>query len=129
MRLRALIVDDQPDVRKLIRLTLQFDEDFELFEADNGEDGWCMAQDLRPAVVMLSEQLPGPLNGRGVCRNIKEHAVLSGTTKVVVLGPGVRDAPAQDSETTGADAYLLKPFSPLQLLRTLDDAMGRLGAR
>ena len=41
---------------------------------------------------------------------------LEGRIKVVVLGPGVRDAPAQDSETTGADAYLLKPFSPLPVL-------------
>jgi len=47
MRRKALIVDDQPDIRKLIMMTME-SEDFDLHEADNGESAWTIAQKLRP---------------------------------------------------------------------------------
>jgi DNA-binding response OmpR family regulator len=125
MRQRALIVDDQPDIRKLIRLTLQFDEYFELFEADNGEDAWRMAQDLRPAVVLLDVMMPGALNGHQVCRSIKSHPVLSDATKVVLITARAQASDREQGRDAGCDGYITKPFTPSHLLNTLDDVLQR----
>ena len=48
MTARILIVDDQPDIRKLIRLTLQHLDDAEVHEADNGGDGWRLHKTSNP---------------------------------------------------------------------------------
>jgi len=48
MKRKALIVDDQPDIRKLIMMTME-SEDFDLYEADNGETAWIVAQKTAPS--------------------------------------------------------------------------------
>ena len=58
MKRNALIVDDQPDIRKLILMTME-SEDFALHEADNGVDALRLAQNLRPAVMLLDVMMPG----------------------------------------------------------------------
>lgn len=62
MKRNALIVDDQPDIRKLILMTME-SEDFALHEADNGVDALRLAQNLRPAVMLLDVMMPGGLDG------------------------------------------------------------------
>lgn len=67
MKRSALIVDDQVDIRSLLLVTME-SEDFDLHEADNGEDAWRIAQNLRPAIVLLDVMMPGALDGYQVCQ-------------------------------------------------------------
>lgn len=124
MKRNVLIVDDQPDIRKLILMTME-SEDFELHESDNGIDALRLAQNLRPAVVLLDVMMPGEMDGFQVCEKIKSDAMLKGTTKVVLLTARGQRNDVERGESVGCDAYLVKPFSPIELL----DTVGRLVAR
>jgi len=124
MKRNALIVDDQPDIRKLILMTME-SEDFELHETDNGVDALRLAQNLRPAVVLLDVMMPGGLDGYQVCEKIKANEVLRETTKVILLTARGQRTDVERGQAAGCDAYLVKPFSPIELLDTVDRLVAR----
>jgi CheY-like chemotaxis protein len=119
MKPKALIVDDQDDIRKLIMITMECG-DFDLHEADNGEDAWHIAQGLRPAVVLLDVMMPGGMDGYQVCAKIKADPVLKSITKVILLTARGQLTDVAQGNAVGCDAYLVKPFSPLELLGIVD---------
>ena len=115
---RVLIVEDQPDIRKLIRMTLEF-EDVEIHEAGDGGAGLRMAHSMRPALVLLDVMMPGEMDGLQVCQAIKKDPALAGVKVVLLTARGqARDQEA--GRAAGADEYLVKPFSQLQLIDTID---------
>ncbi len=111
---RILIVEDQADIRKLIRMTLEFG-DFELHEAPDGESGLNLARAVRPHVMLLDVMMPGLLDGYQVCRHIKQDPQLR-QIQVIMLTARGQAADVAAGEQAGADAYLVKPFSPLELI-------------
>ncbi|HRE13363.1 MAG TPA: response regulator [Usitatibacteraceae bacterium] len=119
---RILIVEDQPDIRKLIRMTLEFGN-YELHEAENGQDGWLKAQGLRPDLVLLDVMMPGELDGFQVCRKVKGDRELGTRTRVVMLTARGQKSDLEQGAQAGADAYLVKPFSPLELVDKVDDLL------
>ena len=123
MQHKALIVDDQPDIRKLIMLTME-SEDFELHEADNGVDALHMARNLRPAVMLLDVMMPGGLDGYQVCEEIKMDPDLRNTMIILLTARGQR-TDIERGQSVGCDAYLVKPFSPIELLDTVDRLVTR----
>ena len=115
---RVLIVEDQSDIRKRIRMTLEF-EDYEIHEAADGAFGLAMVSAVRPDLVLLDVMMPGELDGLQVCQRIKSDPKLSGLKVVLLTARGqARDREA--GQQAGADDYLVKPFSPLQLIETID---------
>ncbi len=123
MKRKALIVDDQADIRKLIMMTMEC-EDFDLFEADNGEDALFTAQKLHPRLVLLDVMMPGALDGYQVCEKIKADPILGGMTKVILLTARGQKTDIERGHEAGCDAYLVKPFSPIELLDTVDRLVG-----
>lgn len=119
MNRKALIVDDQADIRKLILMTME-SEDFDLHESDNGVDALHMTQNLRPSVVLLDVMMPGGLDGYQVCEKIKADPVLKNNTKVILLTARGQRTDVERGHSAGCDAYLVKPFSPIELLDTVD---------
>ncbi|WP_294636687.1 response regulator [uncultured Aquabacterium sp.] len=115
---RILIVEDQADIRKLIRMTLEFG-DFEIHEAHDGESGLAMARAIRPAVMLLDVMMPGLLDGYQVCTRIKQDADLK-AIQVVMLTARGQATDLAAGESAGADAYLVKPFSPLELIERVE---------
>jgi two-component system, OmpR family, phosphate regulon response regulator PhoB len=111
---KILIVDDQADLRKLIRLTLQ-PANFQVFEAITGQEALEQAQTILPDLVLLDVMMPGDLNGYGVCRALKAQAQFA-QTKVILLTARGQEADLELGRVAGADDYLVKPFSPTQLL-------------
>lgn len=115
---RILIVEDQADIRKLIRMTLEF-ENYEIHEATDGAFGLRMATAVKPDVILLDVMMPGELDGLQVCQRVKSDPALAGTRVILLTARGqVRDRDA--GTAAGADEYLVKPFSPLQLIDTLE---------
>ena len=111
---RILIVEDQPDICKLIRMTLEFG-DFEIHEANDGETGLNMARAIKPSIMLLDVMMPGLLDGYQVCTRIKQDPTLS-SIQVVMLTARGQASDMAAGEAAGADAYLVKPFSPLELI-------------
>jgi len=112
------MVEDQPDIRKLIRMTLEF-EDYEVHEAEDGESGLERALALSPDLVLLDVMLPGSMDGLEVCRRLRAQP---GAPRVPVLMVTARGM-ATDVEAAreaGADEYLFKPFSPHELIETIE---------
>ncbi len=111
---KILIVDDHADIRKLIRMTLEFEE-YEIHEAADGESAVEMAQAIDPDLVLLDVMMPGAFDGLEACRRIRALPALADVHVMLLSARGQ----ARDREAglqAGADAYLVKPFSPLQLI-------------
>lgn len=114
---KILIVEDHADIRKLLKMTLEFD-DFDIHEAASGDAGLELARSLEPDVVLLDVMMPGTLNGLEVCRRIKADPATR-HTKVILLTARVQSADRVAGFEAGADDYLMKPFSTLQVLETI----------
>ncbi len=114
---RVLIVEDQPDIRKLIRMTLEF-EDYEIHEASDGAQGLVLALERRPDIALLDVMMPGTMDGLELCQRIKTEPALA-HCKVVLLTARGQARDREAGRQRGADEYLIKPFSPLQLIETI----------
>ena len=127
MSKRILIVEDHADIRTLIHMTLEF-ENYDIQEAPNADQGLEMVRQWRPDVLLLDVMMPGKLDGLDLCRLVKSDPAL-GHPQVVLLSALGQSQDIEAGMNAGADAYLLKPFSPLKLIETiaqLDGAHGGL---
>jgi CheY-like chemotaxis protein len=115
---RLLIVEDQADIRKLIRMTLEF-EDYDIHEAVNGVEGLRKAIEITPDLILLDVMMPGELDGLAVCARVRADPALR-QTKVVLLSARSQLQDFEAGTRAGADAYLAKPFGPLQLIESIE---------
>jgi CheY-like chemotaxis protein len=113
-----LVVDDDPFIRKLVVTTLQDVTGFQLTEAADGEEALALALADPPAVVLLDVDMP-QLDGIEVCRRLRADPATAAAT-IVILTAAHGDGVQEQAEAAGADLFLTKPFSPLQLLRLVD---------
>lgn len=118
---RVLIADDNDDIRKLLRLTLS-NQDVELIETNTGKEALELVERMRPRLVLLDIMMPGEMDGLEVCRRIKTDCDLRHTKVVLVTSRG-QQADIREGKSMGADKYLVKPFSPLQLIDTLRELL------
>ena len=109
----VLVVDDDDMIRRLVRTVLEADE-LEVVEVPNGQAALEAAVVEKPTVVVLDVMMPG-LDGVEVCRRLDHSKV-----KVVMLT--ARDDPDLEQEAleAGADAFLTKPFSSIDLLDVVE---------
>jgi CheY-like chemotaxis protein len=114
----VLIVDDDQFIRKLIATTLEDVSEFQLHEAGDGVEALEVARRERPSLVFLDVDMPR-LNGIDACRRLREDDATREVT-IVMLTAAHDDSVESDAEAAGADLFLTKPFSPLDLLRLVD---------
>jgi DNA-binding response OmpR family regulator len=120
VRRKILVVEDHPTVREVLRTLLGM-EDYEVAVAPNGEAGLTMAEIMRPDVVLLDVMMPG-LNGHEVCRVLKAR---SHPPRVVMVTARDSEDDERAGQEAGADAYLHKPFSPLDILEAVNASEAR----
>lgn len=113
----VLIVDDQPQVRELVRLTLE-SEPYEVHEASDAVSGLAAARRLRPALVLLDVLMPGTMDGVAMCRALRADPALR-HLRIVLLTSLSTPADRARGEAAGADSYLKKPFNPAELLEVV----------
>ena len=119
----VLVVDDDPFIRKLITTTLEDVSKFHLHEAADGVEAVEVARRELPALVFLDIDMPR-MNGFEACRRLRSDDTTSGAT-IVMLTAAHGEGVEREAEEAGADLFLTKPFSPLDLLRLVD----RLGGQ
>ena len=115
----VLIVDDDPFIRKLVATTLEDVAGFEPAEAPGGDEALRLARTAPPALVFLDIDMPG-IDGYEVCRRLRAEPATSQAT-IVMLTAAVGEEAEREAEEAGADLFLTKPFSPLELLRLVHD--------
>lgn len=115
---KLLIVDDQPEIRKMLRFALA-GRQYRLLEAANGEDALALARSARPDVMLLDVMMPGRYNGFDVCKILKSEPVLAHTFVVMLTARGL-PGDYDESCTAGADAYLVKPCTLGQLIGVVE---------
>jgi DNA-binding response OmpR family regulator len=115
-----MIVDDDPLIRRVVRAVLE-DASFELEEAASGEEALRLAERDPPDVVLLDVMMPG-MDGFEVAERFKGDPDLK---RAVIVMLTAKDAPEDRRRgmKCGADAYFTKPFSPLELLTTINGAL------
>lgn len=118
MTQRILIIEDHADILRLIRMTLEF-EDHDIHEAVNADEGLEAVRRLRPHLLLLDIMMPGSMDGLELCRLVKSDPSL-GMPQVVLLTARGQSQDIEAGMNAGADAYLLKPFSPLKLIETIN---------
>jgi two-component system chemotaxis response regulator CheY len=117
-----LVVDDDPFIRRLITTTLEDVAQFRLLEAQDGGQALALADRHRPQIVLLDIDIPG-IDGIEVCQALRANPRTSEAT-VVMLTASHSDEIEAHAEAAGADLFLTKPFSPLELLRLVDGLSG-----
>ncbi|MFI5060796.1 MAG: EAL domain-containing protein [Actinomycetales bacterium] len=121
---KLLVVDDADDVRQLARSSLA-SVGFEVREAASGEDAVTMARHFKPDCVVLDVNLPG-ISGFDVCRILRDDLTYQRTTIVILSGVA---APSEKvmAFSLEADDYMVKPFSPRDLVGRVTAAIRRRG--
>lgn len=122
----VLIVDDDPFVRRLISTTLEDVGGFDLLQASDGAEAVEVAGREAPELVFLDIDMPN-LDGIEACRRLRESAATANAT-IVMLTAVSGGNEERRAEEAGADLFLTKPFSPLELLRLVHDELGAEGA-
>lgn len=125
---KVLIVEDDKRTAELIRLYL-VKEGYRVFVAYDGTSGLQQARDQKPDLIVLDVMLPG-MNGIEVCRVLREESDVA----IIMLTARTAEYDRLSGLNTGADDYVMKPFSPRELaarvravLRRLPDAYHRRG--
>jgi CheY-like chemotaxis protein len=116
----VLIADDESSIRLLVHATIESD-DYSVVEAADGAQAWALTQELKPSLVLLDVQMPGQ-SGLEVLRSIKADPNLKGT-RVILLTSKAQERDIEVGLIAGADFYLTKPFSPLDLLTRVEEAL------
>ncbi|MEP6910647.1 MAG: response regulator [Actinomycetota bacterium] len=120
--LRLLVVDDDAALRILLRTTFEV-VDIDVEEADSAEAAAQRIANRPPDVVVLDVTMPG-MDGVTFCRQLKSDPATAGIGVVLLTGSesGIESA----AKECGADAFLRKPFSPLELLNAVERIAGGL---
>ena len=114
MSKRILVVEDQPDSRQIIRDMLA-PTDYEITEAENGEQALAAITKQRPDLILMDVQMP-IMDGYTATRRIKADAALRSIPIIYALSGEEKKA-----RVAGCDDYVPKPFSPRQLLAKIRD--------
>jgi DNA-binding response OmpR family regulator len=117
----VVVVEDDPNIADLVDLYLR-QAGFRVYQAADGETGLVLVARHDPVLVVLDVGLPGPVDGFGVCRQLRA----AGDRPVIMLT-------ARDSEVDrvlglelGADDYVTKPFSPRELVARVKGILRRV---
>jgi CheY-like chemotaxis protein len=119
----VLIVDDDPFIRRLIATTLEDVSGVQLHQAGDGAEALDVAAEEQPSIVFLDVHMPR-MDGIECVRRLREPPNASDATIVMLTAAG--EDSEQQARAAGADHFLSKPFSPLDLLRLVDE-IGRPG--
>jgi two-component system KDP operon response regulator KdpE len=109
----ALVIDDEPQMRRLLRFSLE-GNGFRVFDAANGKDGVMQAAQCRPDVILLDLGLPD-MDGVEVLKRLREWSQVP----VIILSVRDRENDKVAALDAGADDYITKPFGTNELLARL----------
>ncbi len=118
---KILIVEDEENVRGLIKETLEFLNKYEIYEAGTGREALEKIKELNPDLVILDIMLPD-VDGYTICEQIKEDPSLN--SLVLILTARSSDLDKKVGYSMGADDYMTKPFGLADLITRVENLLG-----
>ena len=125
MKQTILVADDDRDIRDLVVFKLE-QCGYTVIEAEDGEAALEIARRHRPDLCVLDVMMPG-LSGVEVTRELRQDRDV-GDVKIILLTARAQEADVESGFSVGADDYVVKPFSPRELVSRVQAVLARASA-
>jgi len=119
--LKVLLAEDDPDIQKVVRMSLKMKGVKEVVVTDNGEECLARLSDFAPDVILLDVMMP-KLDGYGTCRKLKENPATR-EIPVIFLTAKAQHYEVKQGMDVGALGYLIKPFDPMTLYDQISELL------
>jgi two-component system, OmpR family, alkaline phosphatase synthesis response regulator PhoP len=120
--MQVLLCDDEIAILRAAEFKLK-GAGIEVRTANNGEDAWHEIERSRPDLVVTDLQMPR-LDGFGLCRRIRDNPLTRDLPIIMLTAKGFELTAAESTEKYGISKLMVKPFSPRELLRTIEQILG-----
>lgn len=122
-RYTILVVDDDPDILKLVKANIDRDK-YKIISTDDGESAEAIIFSRRPDLVLLDINIPGK-NGLEVCRRLRSGKDTQ-NLPIIILSARTEQVDRNLGLEFGADDYVTKPFNPQELLLRINNVLKRV---
>jgi two-component system, OmpR family, phosphate regulon response regulator PhoB len=119
---KVLIVDDHAEVRRLVEMTLRVD-DYEILQAQNGKEAIEIARNNKPDLIIMDIMMPGNIDGLKATRILKDDPKTKDIIIIMLTAKG-QEFDKEKGLEAGANDYFTKPFSPLELIKKVEEVLG-----
>jgi len=119
---KILIVDDRLEIRELVEATLRLG-DYQVLQAESGEKSIEIARAEKPDLIIMDIMMPGGMDGLEATRVLKNDPETKDSTIIMLTAKG-QEADRNKGFEVGADDYFVKPFSPLELIKKVEEVLG-----
>ena len=119
---KILIADDNENIREALTYLLE-DEGYKLWLARDGAETLKRVKEVHPDILFLDIMMP-EINGYDVCRAIKADPALQNTYVIMLTAKG-QVAEQERGKEVGADEYIVKPFSPMEILTKIKNILDK----
>ena len=123
---KILFAEDETHMRSLVHATLE-DDEYQITDAKNGAEAVEIARTLLPDLIILDWMMPR-MTGLQATKEIRQHTELQ-RVPIVMLTARAQARDQVEGLAAGVDAYLIKPFSPLELLTRVDELLHKSAAK
>jgi DNA-binding response OmpR family regulator len=117
---KIIIADDNENIREALTYLLE-DEGYELWLAKDGAEALAKVREIVPDILLLDIMMPG-MNGYDVCSAVKNDPILKKIYIIMLTAKG-QVAEQEHGKEVGADEYIVKPFSPMEILSKIKKIM------
>lgn len=124
MTTRALVIDDEADILRLIEIKLK-KAGFEVTTAHDGQEGLEKALAIKPDIMLVDVMMPR-MDGYTVVSQVKQQLGTSAPVIILLTAKG-QEADVVKGLSSGADDYIIKPFSPRELLARINVVLIKSG--
>jgi len=118
---KVLIVDDNPEVRRLVEMTLRVGE-YKVFQAQSGQEAIEAAREKKPDLIIMDIMMPGAMDGLEATRMLKNDPETKDISIIMLTAKG-QEFDKEKGIEAGADDYFVKPFSPLELIKKVEEVL------
>ena len=118
---KILVVDDEPYILRSLTFVLG-KEGYDVSTATNGEEAMAQIRESKPCIMFLDIMMPKK-NGYEVCQEVKTDPALS-DIHVIMLSAKGQEADREKGLSLGANEFITKPFSPMQIVARVKELLG-----
>lgn len=119
---KVLVVEDEAAIRDMLKFTLSA-SDYEVIEASNAEDGWKLALESAPDLILLDWMMPGT-SGVQLAKRLRQNDKTRSIAMIMLTARDGEEDQVQGFDA-GADDYVIKPFSPRALVARIQALLRR----